>query len=79
MRTCSPADAEQQSYLRLLRLCSIIASLDRANLSFASVCMSKELGFTAMDYGLGSGEHQQPGLGDCKGLSLFKDTPKQVT
>jgi hypothetical protein len=42
----------------LLALCSIIASLDRANLSFASISMSEDLGLTAMDYGLGSGKNQ---------------------
>lgn len=42
------------THILLHPLCSIIASLDRANLSFASVSMSQELGLSAVDYGLGS-------------------------
>lgn len=46
-------------------LFSIIASIDRANLSFASVSMASDLGFNSVDYGLGSGEAAGP-------LLLFK-------
>lgn len=41
--------------LPFLLLFSIIASIDRANLGFASIDLSKEIGLTAEDYGLGVG------------------------
>jgi len=45
-------------YLRLLPFCFVlyfICYLDRANISFASLTMNKDLGLTAYIYGIGAG------------------------
>jgi ACS family tartrate transporter-like MFS transporter len=60
MRTASAIERQTMGkiYLRLLPFCFIlyfICYLDRANISFASLTMNKDLGLTAYVYGIGAG------------------------
>lgn len=52
---CSTFKAVQRHILPLVALLYVFAYLDRVNLSFASLQMNKDLGYSASVYGLGAG------------------------